>query len=195
MNASVFSSSSFFIFLHFFNFIITSWGCRVTKTATWLSVAPARSASRPKAHEESEGGANKKGIFSKNLHLSCFCIKKQTWQETEIQYYGQAAHQMGVEFISVPPPLPPSIHPSLAPSLLPIHCHPSCLLPIQDVSHFSWLDSLIRNAQKNLASPCGQNTSFHLNYLIDFVTVYCFFLLLLRFFPFIFFPSGSLSAV
>lgn len=85
-----------------------------------LEVLPGQKQTRSGGLERGGGGQmNKKGIYSKNLHLSCFCIKKQTWQEMGIQYYGQAAHQMGVGFISVahpPSPQLPSIHPSLPPS-------------------------------------------------------------------------------
>lgn len=43
-------------------------------------------------HTQEVGGGTKTG---ENQRLSCFCIKEQTWHQTRIQYYGQAAHQMG----------------------------------------------------------------------------------------------------
>lgn len=158
-------------------------GAERQKTATWLSMAPARSASRPKANEEWGAGAwgggqmNKKGIYSKNLHLSCFCIKKQTWQEMGIQYYGQAAHQMGVGFISVahpPSPQLPSIHPSLPPS------HP--LPPLLFASYprhvsFSLTGQLHQKCPKELGILLWteRNSSFKLFDWFSRCLLFCFF--------------------
>lgn len=148
----------------------------------------AGSASRPKANEE-QGG--RRGGFKKSA-LIVFLYQEAALARDEDSVLWTSCSSDGSWVYFCGPPSLPSIPPSLLP---PILCHPSRLLPIQDVSHFPWLDSYITNAQKNLASSCGQNTTFHLNYLIDFLTVYCFFFF---FFPssfsFFFFFPGSLSA-
>lgn len=94
------------------------------------------------------------------------------------------------------PTLPPpdsllSIHSSLPSSATPL----VCFLPKMCLIFPDWT-ATSENAQKNLASLCGQNTTFHLNYLINFLNGFFFCLLLL--FPFIFFFLfflSSLSAV
>lgn len=169
-------------------------GAERQKTATWLSMAPARSASRPKANEEWGAGAwGGGGKWTRRETIQKICTYRVSVSRSRLgKRWGFSIMdkllirwELGLFlWLTLPPPNSPlSIHPSL----LPIHCHPSCLLPIQDMSHFPWLDSYIRNAQKNLASFCGQNATLHLNYLIDFLAVYCFvFFPTLLLIPFIF---------
>lgn len=76
-----------------------------------------------------------------------------------------------------PPPRLPSIHPVLPPIL----CHPSCLPPIQDVSHSPGLDSYIR-MPKRTWRLCVDRTTFE---LFD-----SFIFSLFTFFFFFFFPSS-----
>lgn len=95
------------------------------------------------------------GLLKKiRLHLSCFCIRKHSWQDLGIQYYGQAAHQMGVwVYFCGPPSLllshpatpnsPLSVHP-----LLPIPCHSFLFALSPNCSFHSFLtrlDSYITN--------------------------------------------------
>lgn len=126
----------------------------------------------------SEGQLNVKAIFSTTLLLSCFCIRKQTWQQKGFLYYGQAAHQMRADFISVahtPTSFPHSHCHLQFPSIIhqyTSHPLPSLwLAPDPKCLSILWLDSPNRNVPKsNVFVKIPRNfTTNLLEFLLSFL--------------------------
>lgn len=179
--------ASIFLSRPLFNFIITLgclvWGQRKKKQPPDYLWQLLKSASRPKA----DAGGGRGDENGRKSALIMFLYQGEDLAQDGDSVLWTSCSSDG----SCGPPSPRSMSVSFC--IHPILCHRLNLRPIQDASYFHWLGSYTRKCPNRAWHPHGQNTTFHLNYSIDFPTVYCRFFL---FFPFIFlfvFP-GSLCA-